>query len=136
MQIFNMLNLGRFQALSPADEALDRHARLAISGDLVGASIVRQQQDPEIAELMLLAEQLVCALRPVTLSEAAYAWLRELVLGEQEPLSRRRRLVGAVRDHGKEAVLGAALVGTAVSLGAVAWRNRPRRQTDGYANPS
>ncbi|MHB0877069.1 MAG: hypothetical protein ACYC5O_13615, partial [Anaerolineae bacterium] len=59
-----------------------------------------------------------------------------LVLGE-EPLSRRRRLVGAVRDHGREAVLGAALVGTAVSIGAVAWRFRGRRQAGGFlSSPS
>ncbi|MHB0879090.1 MAG: hypothetical protein ACYC5O_23885, partial [Anaerolineae bacterium] len=123
MQIWNMLSLGKSQPESAIVEALDRHARLTLSGDMAGAAIFRQQQDPDTADLMLLAEQLSYALRAVSLSEAAMDWLRELVLGE-EPLSRRRRLVGAVRDHGREAVLGAALVGTAVSIGAVAWRFR------------
>ncbi len=131
MQILNMLSLGKPQTSSAIEEALDRHARLALSGDLVGASIVRQQQDPETAELMLLAEQLVCILRPLTLSEAAYAWLRELVFGDQ-PLSPGRRIVGAVRDH---AFLGAALVGTA-ALGAMALRYRGRRQGGNFVTPS
>jgi hypothetical protein len=135
MQIWNMLSLGKSQSTSVIEEVLDRHARLVLGGDLIGASIVRLQQDPDIAELMLLAEQLAFVIRPITLSAAAYAWLSDLVLGDQ-PLSRRRRLVGAVRGHGREAVLGAALVGTAVSLGAVALRYRGRTKTGGFATPA
>lgn len=126
MQIRDILSIGRWQPASSAVEALDRHARLLISGDLAAAAIVREQQDPATADLMLLAEDLAYALRPLALSEATRAWLWQLVLGAK-PESRRRRLATAVRHHGREAVLGAALVGTAVSIGAVAWRYRGRR---------
>ena len=136
MQFRSVLSIGRSQPSSAIEEALDRHARLTIGGDLAGAAIVRQQQDAETADLMLLAEQLACALEPLSLSEATYSWIWQLVLAG-EPLSRRRRLASAVRGHGREAVLGVALVGTAVSIGAVALRFRGRRQPDGLvSNPS
>ena len=125
MQIRDLMSMARSRLASPNTEALDRHARLLVNGDLAGAAAVREQQDPATADLMLLAEDLAAALRPLPLSEETRAWLWQLVLSGK-PESRRRRLATAVRHHGREAAVGAALIGTAVSIGAVAWHYHGR----------
>ena len=69
--------------------------------------------------LLLLAEELAAAYRPVGLKQARREWLLQVVM-QGFPESRRQRIAAAVRGRGREAVLGAALVGTALSLGRVA----------------
>ena len=108
------------------EDSLDRHAGLLLGGFPGEAGALRRQQPHELASLMLLAEQLSGALKPVTLSSAAGEWLRLRAFGV--PMAGRGdRIAAAVRHHGRDAVVGAAIVGTAVSLGRAALRSRRRR---------
>lgn len=108
------------QSLMQQQECLlDEHACALLAGDWQTAHFLRQQQTGEMAELMQLAEELAVAYRPMSLKQSTREWLLHIVM-QGLPESRRQRIAAAVRGHGKEAVLGAALVGTAFSLGKVA----------------
>ena len=107
---------------------LDKHAWLVLAGEPGQAVKLRRAQEPGVASLMLLAEQLASAYRPVTMQPNRRQLLLRLLL---QTLPRPYgRFAAAVRGHGREAFLGAAIVGTAYSLGRVAWYLYRRRQEE------
>ena len=109
------------------EEALEQHARALLAGDHERARRLREHQPAELAELMLLAEELSSAMQPVAVREATRERLRK-ALADATRVRARPGLVALVREHGREAVGGVALAGTAYYLGRAAYRYYRRRQ--------
>jgi hypothetical protein len=124
---------GKRQGVSDArtgageEDILERHARALLAGDHERARQLREHQPASLAALMLLAEELSSALQPVAVREATRERLR-LALADAAGDGAGQRLVALVRDHGREAVGGVALAGTAYYLGRAAYRYYRRRQ--------
>lgn len=109
---------------------LDEHAQALLAGDKNRARSLRGEQGTELAALMGLAQELVLVLRPLPVSEEARGRIwRRMDWAQAE--SGMGRITSVVRDHGKGAMLGAAIVGTAaLSLGRVALYYHRKRQEE------
>jgi len=126
-----LLNIGgdrrRFAEKREAD-LLEEHASALMAGRLDEARALRSQQDPELAELMSLAEGISQAVAPVKVSPSSLSRMRRLAeQGLAQPTSRWGALAGRV--SGRDAVLGAAIVGTAaIGIGRFAWTHYRKHQ--------
>ncbi|NPV07954.1 MAG: hypothetical protein HPY83_08330 [Anaerolineae bacterium] len=109
---------------------LDEHAHALTAGDMQRAQQLRDEQAPGLAALMDLAAELALVLRPLPITEETRARIRRR-MEWAHPETRTERLASVVRGHGREAVLGAAIVGTAaLSLGRVALYYHRKRQEE------
>ena len=109
------------------EEILEQHARALLAGDREQARRLRLAQGAGLAALMLLAEELSSAMQPVAVREATRLRLHN-ALSEAAAARPGNRLVALVRDHGREAVGGVAIAGTAYYLGRAAYRYYRRHQ--------
>ena len=118
MGFWSYVNGWVYARMKQDEEALEAHAQALLKGEQAEAARLQAQARPELASLMALAQELSLVLVPIRPSAEARERLRARIVPAR--LSRRERLGNAVREHGKEAFVGAAVLGTAFSLGRVA----------------
>ncbi len=117
------------------DNLLEEHAVALLAGDWTRARGLQAEQDPELAGLMGLAEELAQALHPVEVTPG----VRERLFGYLDWSQAEEsvgRIAAVVRGHGREAIVGAAIVGTAAaSIVPVALYYHRKRQGVGVPGP-
>lgn len=129
MRLPCFLRIGWLSGGNDLEDLLDQHSQALLARDFERARRLREGQWRELACLMLLAEHIAAALQPVAMREGARQRLYSS-LAPSPPPRRRERLTAAVREHPRGAVLGAAILGTAVSSGMVAVYRRRKRQEE------
>jgi len=131
-QLLDRWRLRHDRRVWQAVEALDAHAQALAGNDYELAAELRAWQSPDTAALMMLAERIASVLQPVSLPEDSRERVRQAVFNTSVAAQETRceGLASKVRPHvnKKNAVVSAALVGTAVSLGSVAFLFHRRRQ--------